>query len=193
MDTLWIAVAGGVLITAALFSLRRLRFVEQWLARERFYRFNRVVSTVEQTNEAYFRSLEAMLKTLELLRAQTDEAEHRLWNIVAQPADERRERRQAAGLLVAGDVPSAGLAEILNARRGEQKSRQRAKTPGPVKQPSGSRSGAKPQRSIPVGTAAVPVPNKPARAFSRPEAGADNRADALTGENKRARINGASE
>jgi hypothetical protein len=193
MDTLWIAVVGAVMITAVLFVLKKVRFVEQWLARERFYRFNRVVSTVEQTNEAYFRSLEAMLKTLESLRAQTDEAEQRLWSIVAQPADERRERRQAAGLLVAGDVPSAGIAEILNARLGEQKSRQRAKAGGRGKQPSGSRLGAKPHRSVPVGTATVPVANKPTRTFARPETGTDNHADALIGDNKRARINGASE
>jgi wyosine [tRNA(Phe)-imidazoG37] synthetase (radical SAM superfamily) len=192
MDVLWIAAATGAALITALFLLQKLRFVEQWLARERFSRFDKVVGSVEQTNEAYFRSLEAMLKTLESLRARTKETEQRLLGIVAQPADERRERRQAAELLGSGDLDSAAIAAMLNVPVSQRKNRRKPKPTSGSKQAAVRQTSTNQERPAPgvVTTAPAPQSKKPMR---RDEFAAATRAEALSGENKKTGVNGTAE
>jgi hypothetical protein len=170
MDGLGIAAATGAALVTALFLLKKVGFVEQWLARERFSRLARVVVRVGQTNEAYFRSLEGMLKTLESLRARTEEAEQRLWSIVAEPAGERR-------------APVRRLTKRQKPKRSgaKQASSRGVRTSAARVAPAVS-AGASPSQA-----------NKPGRSFPRSEAAVDNRADTVLVENKRPRVNGTAE
>jgi hypothetical protein len=170
MNELGIAAATGAALVTAMLLLKKIGFVEQWLARERFARLARVVVRVGQTNEAYFRSLEGMLQTLESLRARTEEAEQRLWSIVAEPADDRR----------------------MPVRR--PKVRQKPKQSS-AKQVTDRRNRTSGVRVAPaaVAGAAPPQANKPGRSFPRSEAAVENRAETLSVENKRPRINGTAE
>ena len=195
MDVLWIAAATGAALITALFLLHKLRFVEQWLARERFSRFDKVVGSVEQTNEAYFRSLEAMLKTLESLRARTKETEQRLWGIVALPDSERRERRQGPGLPVPADMDSTAIAAIMNVPVSQRKNRRKPKPKSGSKQPAVRQTSTHQERSAlgVVTTAPAPQAKKPMRPLARDEFAAATRAEAVSGENKKTGVNGAAE
>jgi hypothetical protein len=170
MDELGIAAATGAALVTAMFLLKKLGFVEQWLARERFSRLARVVVRVGQTNEAYFRSLEGMLQTLESLRARTEQAEQRLRSIVAEPADERR----------------------MPVRRPKNRHKPKRNS---AKQATDRRSRTTGARVAPaaIASAAPSQANKPGRSFPRSEAAVENRAETLSVENKRPRVNGTAE
>jgi len=190
MDTMWIAGATGAALIIALLLLKKLPFVEQWLARERFARFHRLVLSIEQTNEAYFHSLEAMLKTLESLRAQTDEMEHRLRSIVAEPIEKRRQR----GGDIDRAVDSAALAAMLDAsvrRKVQRNPKSESDTDSPTTvQNTTSRSRLTPAAVI---RTQAPQAAKSARGLVRPEVVADHRANGQSLDNKKTRLNGVAE
>jgi hypothetical protein len=195
MDELGIVGATGVVLITVGFLLKKLGLFEQWLARARFSRLSTVVAQVGQTNEAYFRSLEGMLQTLERLRAHTEEAEQRLWSIVAQSGEERRKRRPTAALFAAGASDPTARAAMPNRRA------RRSKTGQSAKPRSGAKlSGERRTTDTSADVAASPVAagpssqaNKSGRSFARSETAMENRADSLSIENRRPRVNGTAD
>ena len=114
MDTIWIGAASAFLLLGVLFGASKRRGGAAWKWGGRFERLDSVVGNAENSSVAYFRSLELMLKNLETVRARTEHAEQRLWEIVARPNLERENRYEAAELLLAQRQKPARVAALLN-------------------------------------------------------------------------------
>jgi len=114
MDTIWIGAASALLLLGLLLRAFRRQGGGTWKWGGRFERLDSVVGNAEDSSVAYFRSLELMLKNLETVRARTEHAEQRLWEIVARPNLERENRYEAAELLLAQGQKPARVAALLN-------------------------------------------------------------------------------
>ncbi len=88
METLWIAITSAALLASVGFVLTKGPFGAKRKWRDPFEGFEGAIRGVEQTEAAYFHSLELMLTNLETVRARTEQAEQRLWGIVTRPGIE---------------------------------------------------------------------------------------------------------
>ena len=90
METLLIGITSAALLASVGFVLRERLFGAKRKWRDPFEGFEAAIRDVEQTEATYFHSLELMLTNLETVRARTEQAEQRLWGIVARPGIEWR-------------------------------------------------------------------------------------------------------
>ena len=95
-----------------------------WFSRDPFARFDRLVSQVCRSNEAYFRSLDQMLDALESLRTRAQEAERRLGEMALRSPEERREPYEAAAVPADDDEGATAEAEAVTESRSRRKERQ---------------------------------------------------------------------
>jgi hypothetical protein len=111
---LWIAAVNGALLLALFAVVIGIRRNANRKWQDQFAHFDDAVRAAELTNGAYFRSLESMLKSLEFVRACTEQAEQRLAGIVARPRAESDSRFETAALLLSAGEKPAKVAAMLN-------------------------------------------------------------------------------
>lgn len=197
MDSIWTTMMSAALVALGLFLLTKYQVSKKWKWRDRFDGFDEAVRGVEQTNMAYFRSLELMLRNMESVRALTEQAEQRLWGIVARPGIERHDRYEAAELLLAQGEKPAKVASMLNLPLSQvkslgdpQKFSNRERTIAVKKMIGGNDRFARQGRAESPFTWRT---KKPRRPVQHAEAGVNGGIDFCAGENNRPRFNGSVE
>ncbi len=194
MELSWIAGATAIVLFSVLFLARKNRGVAKRKWKDCFSRFDDVVRGVEMTNGAYFRSLEMMLKNLESVRARTEQAEQRLWGIVARPSIERADRYEAAALLLARGRKPAKVASMLNLPLNQVKSFRGPKSNNGKERDSAVQTtteGNGSHRKNRTEARAARRPRNSARSILQPDVVARDAVGFLTAESKVPRRNGA--
>ena len=97
-----------------------------WLSRDPFARFDRLVTEVCRSNEAYFRSLDHMLDALESLRTRAQEAERRLADMAVRSPEEPRERFEDATAATEDDEVATAEADAVSEPRSRRRERHHA-------------------------------------------------------------------
>jgi hypothetical protein len=197
MDAIAMAITSAALLAVVWFVLKKYPVGARRKWRDPFAGFDEVVRRVEQANGEYFRSLELMLKNLETLRLRTEQAEQRLWGIVARPGIERQDRYEAAELLLVQGQKPAKVASMLNLPLSQIKSMLGPRgLSGRQETPKAKKAGAAPaslDRNERIDSISAPRAKRTARSTPYDPAAAADGVEFFAGENRRPRVNGTAE
>jgi hypothetical protein len=197
MDAIAMAITSVALLAIAWFVLKKYPLATRRKWRDPFAGFDEVVRGVEQTNAEYFCSLDLMLRNLETLRVRMEQAEQKLWGIVARPGAERQDRYEAAELLLAQGQKPAKVASMLNLPLSQVKSMLGPRgLSGAQEMPKAKKAGAaqaKLDRNERIDSPSALRAKRTSRSVPHNQAAASDGAQTLAGENKRPRLNGSAE